>query len=538
MRSVLALAVLGACPSPDEPPAPAPVDTDLVTPPPAPSICEDYGRVVPWNAEGPYGVHRHDLAEEFTVPLTDGTELSLSAAWTGCESWIFVPDSLPIHEAGTASIWSADLQALVAGSAPNAHYVFVSTVSDGSKASRTAMAEQRQAVLDGLRKKEAEWWAARLHVVDQPADKLDSWLGEMMLSEVGRYGFAIDRQQRIRGVGSLADVSRYDANQSWPWENNLAYAAHEVDKFNVEAQLAEQFEATEATEVVLFSGEVVEQLAEATVTLPDAATLSTFDTFEIVVEMRCPDPERAEFDNCGAWDYLAGLTVKEADGSWTELGRFITTYHREARWLLDASSLLPHLLEGGEQTFKWEWAPYWNVQPTSTLLSLRFSNQGKGRRPVSATRLAQGGPFSSTYNDLRAPITVPIPASATRVELVVNVTGHGAGTNSCAEFCNHQHEFTVDGVSTLIEFPEAGNDDGCVDVGIANQATPNQWGTWWFGRGGWCPGQPVLPQIVDLTSQVTPGQDATIEYRGLFQGETPPDGAGDILLESWLVVWE
>ena len=39
MHSVLALAILGACTSPDESTTPSPVDTGLVTPP-APSICE------------------------------------------------------------------------------------------------------------------------------------------------------------------------------------------------------------------------------------------------------------------------------------------------------------------------------------------------------------------------------------------------------------------------------------------------------------------------------------------------------------------
>ena len=52
------------------------------------------------------------------------------------------------------------------------------------------------------------------------------------------------------------------------------------------------------------------------------------------------------------------------------------------------------------------------------------------------------------------------------------------------------------------------------------------------------PGRSSAPIYGDGSSLVTPGQDATIEYRGLFQGDTPPDGSGDIFLESWLVVWE
>ena len=65
--------------------------------------------------------------------------------------------------------------------------------------------------------------------------------------------------------------------------------------------------------------------------------------------------------------------------------------------------------------------------------------------PVAATPLFTGGDFNSMYNATRAPVTVAIPADAVKVQLVALVTGHGAGTNQCSEFCNHQHVFTVDG---------------------------------------------------------------------------------------------
>jgi hypothetical protein len=66
---------------------------------------------------------------------------------------------------------------------------------------------------------------------------------------------------------------------------------------------------------------------------------------------------------------------------------------------------------------------------------------------------------------------------------------------------------------------------------------PNQPGTWWFGRGGWCPGQQVEPWVVDVTTDVTPGQMAQITYRGLFNGATPPDASGNIVMTSYLVVY-
>ena len=66
--------------------------------------------------------------------------------------------------------------------------------------------------------------------------------------------------------------------------------------------------------------------------------------------------------------------------------------------------------------------------------------------------------------------------------------------------------------------------------------TPNQAGTWWFGRGGWCPGQQVNPFVVDVTALATPGETLHLAYRALLAGTTPPDDAGEIRLTSRLVV--
>jgi hypothetical protein len=48
---------------------------------------------------------------------------------------------------------------------------------------------------------------------------------------------------------------------------------------------------------------------------------------------------------------------------------------------------------------------------------------------------------------------------------------------------------------------------------VADGTVPNQYGTWWYGRGGWCPGKQVPVVLHDITDQVTPGQDASIAYR-------------------------
>jgi hypothetical protein len=518
-------------------------DTSAETPDLA-QWCTDqgFGAHVPWNADGPYGELRHELAADFHIPQVDGTTWTFSEQWTGCENYVFVPDDLERTVSKGDSVWSKDVDDLIAASPRNTHYFFVSVQREADAApNREDVQKQVEKALDDLSEEDRAWWSAHLHVGAVGAIDLDDdWLKGVLRSGIGQGGLVINRYQELRGMGSLADVTRSDAsNSGWPFQNNLAYAAHESRFMNMEATRQATLDAQiDPTLVQLWNGEVIQEYADMEVELPSAAAMAEFDTFEIDVDMRCPTPDRVEPGNCGAWDYLAGLYVEGDDGAWIELSRFITTYHREARWVADATPMLPHLLAGGTRNFRWSWAPSWNVQPTETRLQLRFSNQGKGMKPRAATLIATGGSFGSTYTDGREPVEVPIASGAKKVELWALTTGHGAATNSCAEFCNHQHEFSVDGSTHLQEFPGAATATGCIDQ-IENQMTPNQSGTWWYGRGGWCPGQVVMPWAVDVTGEVGTDGTASVGYRGLFDDTAPPpDGSGDILLNAWLVVYE
>ncbi len=126
---------------------------------------------------------------------------------------------------------------------------------------------------------------------------------------------------------------------------------------------------------------------------------------------------------------------------------------------------------------------------------------------------------------------------------VISGHGFGADTANCAEFCNHTHHFVVNGVEHIKAHPEAGTDEGCVDQ-VAVGTTPNQFGTWFFGRGGWCPGLDIPPWVVDVTADVTPGETASIAYQGLLDGEPyDPDLTGGtfyprIDMVSWLAIYE
>jgi hypothetical protein len=508
------------------------------------ALCTELDLPVRAFEPGPYGIHRGEVADDFTVPLQAGGEFRLADHWSGCESYLFVPDRIPVSALDETSIWDDedDLADLLAASPRNTQWFFVSRTANEADAAAilAAMQVRLDGVLAGMAPADAEHWRANAHVVGTHAQALESWIGEAMLSH-GLVGFGIDRRQRVRGMGMLADVTRFkSALQNageWPWEQNLAYAANEALYFEAQEAQATALESDGAEVVELFGGEVLEEFADTTATLPSAAEMAGFDTLQVEVEMQCPDPELPELGNCGAWDYLANLYVQGEGEEWVQLARFITTYHRAAHWVVDVSPMLVHLAAGGARSFRWSFAPEWNKQPTATRLSLRLSKQNKPERPTSATLLWTGGAFGSGYDALHPPVEVPIPATAKKVELWAIITGHEAGTQQCAEFCNHVHEVTVNGKAYTKDHPEAASDDGCVPE-IAHGMTPNQGGTWWFGRGGWCPGEQVTPWVVDVTADVVPGETATLSYLGKLGNASPPDGAGTIDMVSYLVVHE
>jgi hypothetical protein len=157
--------------------------------------------------------------------------------------------------------------------------------------------------------------------------------------------------------------------------------------------------------------------------------------------------------------------------------------------------------------------------------------------PKSATFLWSGGGFGSGYDALHPGADIAIPSSAKRVEVWSIVTGHGSGTNQCSEFCNHQHQIVVGAKSYLREFKEAGSSNKCMP-NMDDGMPPNQGGTWWFGRGGWCPGKQVDPWVIDATADAPAGSIVHLEYHGQFAGKAPPDGSGDIDFSSYLVVYE
>lgn len=513
-------------------------ETPVDTGPAAAPTCADGLLQNEWvNPEEGPAAQRREMAAGNELPLANGETLNLATDWDGCDVWVFVPHN--VKNLSNVSLWEDGVADLVEMGPPNARYVFYvdGLYLDTATEVYGAQQERVDEYLATLSEEDAAYWGERLLVVAASTrEGWSGWLPGTLAADPFDNGMVIDRSQRIRGVGLFQDVEHY-LGADVGFDRKLRRAGHEAHYMNWEEQQRQEILAHEAdaVRVPFWGGEVIEQYEDITVTMP--ADLSAYDTLEIEVLMECPDKDELEQGNCGAWDYLAHMWVLGPDGeTWMEMARFITTYHRESHWFVDATHAIPWLEAGQEYTFRYEWAPSWSGQPTGVTASLRFSDQGKGMRPVATTDLHTGGTFTSTYNDGREAVEVDISADAKKVELVSLVTGHGMETNNCAEFCDHRHAWDVDGTVTVQEFPAVGNQEGCASR-AGEGVVANQPGTWWFGRAGWCPGEKVHPFVVDATDAASDGK-VSVGYSGSYKGLAIPEGSGSIEMRSWLVVYE
>jgi hypothetical protein len=111
---------------------------------------------------------------------------------------------------------------------------------------------------------------------------------------------------------------------------------------------------------------------------------------------------------------------------------------------------------------------------------------------------------------------------------------------NCAEFCDMDHIFTIneaDADAVVVDFPGAGSTYGCMED-VAIGTIPNQYGTWWYGRGGWCPGKDVPVQEHDITDQLTMGADNAIAYRVERNGADyqATSSWAHTVVNAWLVI--
>ena len=612
------LTLLFACVGPDdrEPPAPTdPADSAVDSEAP-PSWCEEQGLTErPW-VEAEDSDALYATAADLTLQTTNGPVV-LSELWTGCETFLFIPN-MPSQATGWPDpIWTLkkDVRSFFQDLPKNTH-VFFLVSEQANETDRLAKLDDLKAYVDAVVDEDAEHWSTRVHYVTDRAKNVDGWVGDHFSSP--GFGAGVDRFQRIRYLGSFADPERYNSSYSW-FEPNLAMAANEARFYNMESDREEALDSS-ATVIQVFDGDRVAGSTYVDVDLPTAEEMAAWDTLEIDQYMGCEG--EGEYGYCPAWDYMAylfvcawaaeenpyadtacqpavaevmglcedgatecrtdedctagdtgisdscsgysaavsadtqGGTCVEADGTEhegthtceedgsgygelscgcnTELGRWITTYHREGRWVHDVSPLLPMLDDGVDHQFRFN-----TTGPYELDMKLRLSHQGKEHRAEELVYLYDGVSIrSGGYNESYLPLEVEIPADAAKVELVTVTTGHGMSQpGNCAEFCDLHHEWTINDTEPIVyDQPWVGDTFGC-QTQVDDQTVPNQYGTWWYGRGGWCPGKHVDPVVTDITDRVTPGETATVWYQNSYNGEEySGDNWSHTILTSWILI--
>lgn len=541
--------------------APPPPDAALVPDmaPPMVDVCEALGLArQPFEIEG-VGGGFGERAGDFTVGLLGGGSFTLSERWSGCESFVFLNYFNDLRAIPGGSPWPSDqlfatgLGNLVVEGPRNVQYIFTSYEPEAAarEARMTGLRDAVVEMLADLAPEERAFWMTRFHFVTDRSADFGGGLGAFFSAYMTD---VYDPAQRVdlgdRGVAPMPLPSAFGIDRAQRWDpadslapyvgaaDELGMAAYLGHFYNHKAALAERVaaEAAETTVVPLLEGSVTDRIFVRTVELPGADEMAAFDSLELDIAVTCP--HRNPFA-CSEWDRIARIEwCADAEcAERAEIVRWITPYWRrgERRWLIDASPFLPWMVAGGAQTFRIEMGPDWERHTErSTRMSLRLRTVG-GDLPMGAVKAFGGGAFDANYNN-REPFAFTPPPEAEKVELVLILSGHGQTEgDNCAEWCDHRHDFTLNGVEldTVRSAPGIGQLRTCARR-AAEGVPPGQWGNWAPGRAYWCPGLPVDLIRVDITGDVMPGVENSLTYRGVFQRGEPR--GGDIALSAY-VVW-
>lgn len=509
-----------------------------------------------FSAEGG-GLLFGDVAGDFTVNTLDG-RWNLRERWSGCESYVFLNYFQDLRARPNGpwmgdQLFASGIELLVADSPRSVHYFFTSYEPEAAArlARMTALRDGIAARLETLQgAEEAAFWMGRLHFVTDRLTEIEGSVGAFAsdylryLSDPASY---VDLGDRGMAPPPLPQVFGIDRGQRWDAGGSLDPVVGATPTFAMAAWLGHFYDyhaalrarvASEVgvTVVPLVADTMTDRIIVRTVELPDAATMAGLDRVAFDVGVVCA--LRNPFA-CSEWDRLARIEwcSDETCVERHEVVRWITPYWRRGpqRWVMDASPFHALMAAGGRQTFRVELGPDWErATEQQVAVSLRLSGSDEG--PSSGVVVAfGGGAFDAAYNE-REPVLFTPPAGAARVELVVILSGHGQTEgDACAEWCDHRHLFSVNGMDLeeIRPGPGTGNRRGCAPA-AGRGAPPGQWGNWAPGRAYWCPGEPVATMRFDISGRVRRGEENALGYRASFRGG-PPRG-GDIALSSY-VVW-
>lgn len=263
----------------------------------------------------------------------------------------------------------------------------------------------------------------------------------------------------------------------------------------------------DTTRVVLFSNRPLTHHGnyDTTATFPAAGRYRKILLHYVLGRYACPPGSQY----CGSWDYTTRVLLMPPANDTVELARIITPYasdwlaqNRRHDFVQDVTDYAPLLK--GPNGLRFLYDGYsWGFTLT---LYLEFI---EGVPPYDALAVQNVYSGNFPYGSVSNPIESHLPATAvaaapgsSRTVLKSFITGHGADSRNCAEFCRRAYTLKVNGAAV------ATTDLWRADCGL-NPVSP-QTGTWAYNRSNWCPGSAVAPLYHDLTAAVGSGP-ATVD---------------------------
>ena len=495
---------------------------------------------IQWSS-GPYSATAFGTVGDFSFPTTTGS-YSIRNEWSGNHTHLFIFNYK--SSSYMTNLWNQDVGTFLASVPDNTIVTFGSFDSDYATDIQ-GMQNRIQNWLGNQDQSVQDSWEGRIQYMNQRATSSSGSLGQI-INEWNTFYYGVDRFQRWRQIGNLLDWS-----QGTSCCYRLHYIAHEPQMWNSEFNTQLRPQDPGITTVDVWSGErhrggwdyssTGGYHSYMNASLPDAITMERFDTLEVHHEHRCSDRrDRYGIDDdgdgstdryggCHEWDRLQRLSLCDnttSNSCGTEVVRYITTYGREGQWTTDISPFLFMFLDGGDSRFRYSGAEGGNLVIT-LMLSSWDDDDSRPVRGELAFKI-NSDKFNSNYNnestfDRRHDVDTSNTWHS--ISIVAAITGHGFGNdpNNCAEFCNHEHRYSMNGYDVTEDHPMAGNStvnsdqQGCAKT-TGEGTVANQFGSWPYGRAGWCAGQDVKLWIHDISHWVNPSGTNELIYQGLFDG--------------------
>jgi len=495
--------------------------------------CAVIQKPIVWQSSS-YSSERFGKAGDFSFTTKYDGNWVFATEWDGESTYLFI--FLQSSSSYMNTMWNQNVGTLLSEVPENCHIFFGSYDSDW-QSDVDAMATRVNSYKNGQNSEGQSWIDENVHFVYQQAGSIGGSLGSV-ISSWSQFYYGIDRFQQWREIGSL-----YNWAKTWTSDPDYRfdYLAKEPQMWNAEFPVEMRRHDPAVTVVDLWvaqrhsGGWGGGHKSFANGTFPSSTTMQAFNTMEVYMHHGCSErrdryqKSDGSWGGCHEWDYDHRLNICQEAGNHSTCGdefvRYITTYGREGRWLTDISPYLFMLQDGGLQEFR-----YGGANGGWLNISVYLSTwEDDGMRPTSAEYAFSGGTFRGEYNNqsqYKRIHNLSIPSGTDKVVISSVVTGHGFGSDdaNCAEFCNHEHRFSMNGNDAQEDFPMAGNGSvGSDREGCAKEThtgtVANQKGSWPYGRAGWCPGQDTKPWIWDITDWVDwSGGTNLMQYQGLYNG--------------------